>query len=220
MHVECPIRLLSFSLFHITPTIFGNRLQHSHLCLPLRSESLPLMSPLRPPFSWRSRFDCFRPWTLEAVICTRPWMQLSVQLCKEGLDRNNILTAITITIESAASSDSSTVISNLKAQYPALHTVCISGISSEWFVFINTFHINTCWNRRVSALKYIRNNEKFKSSLYTTSEDFLYICGLVVRVLGYRSGALGSIPGTTRKKGKWVWNGAHSASWVQLRSSW
>jgi hypothetical protein len=27
-----------------------------------------------------------------------------------------------------------------------------------------------------------------------------YLCGLVVRVLGYRFGALGSIPGTTRKK--------------------
>jgi hypothetical protein len=26
------------------------------------------------------------------------------------------------------------------------------------------------------------------------------LCGLVVRVLGYRSGGLGSIPGTTRKK--------------------
>jgi hypothetical protein len=26
------------------------------------------------------------------------------------------------------------------------------------------------------------------------------LCGLVVRVLGYRSGALGSIPGTTKKK--------------------
>jgi hypothetical protein len=25
-------------------------------------------------------------------------------------------------------------------------------------------------------------------------------CGVVVRVLGYRSGGLGSIPGTTRKK--------------------
>jgi hypothetical protein len=25
-------------------------------------------------------------------------------------------------------------------------------------------------------------------------------CGLVVRVLGYRSGGLGSIPGTTKKK--------------------
>jgi hypothetical protein len=31
-----------------------------------------------------------------------------------------------------------------------------------------------------------------------TNEDRL--CGLVVRVLGYRSGGPGSIPGTTRKK--------------------
>jgi hypothetical protein len=43
------------------------------------------------------------------------------------------------------------------------------------------------------------------------------ICGLVVRVLGYRSGSLGSIPGTTRfsekkKNSSGVWNGVHSAS--------
>jgi hypothetical protein len=38
------------------------------------------------------------------------------------------------------------------------------------------------------------------------------LCGLVVRVLGYRSGGPGSIPGTTRKKMYWVWNGVHSAS--------
>jgi hypothetical protein len=46
------------------------------------------------------------------------------------------------------------------------------------------------------------------------------LCGLVVRVLGYRFGGPGSIPGTTRfsdkKKKKenkeWVWNGVHSAS--------
>jgi hypothetical protein len=34
-------------------------------------------------------------------------------------------------------------------------------------------------------------------------ETYIYIflfCGLVVRVIGYRSGGLGSIPGTTRKK--------------------
>jgi hypothetical protein len=29
---------------------------------------------------------------------------------------------------------------------------------------------------------------------------FYRLCGLVVRVLGYRSGGMGSIPGTTRKK--------------------
>jgi hypothetical protein len=37
------------------------------------------------------------------------------------------------------------------------------------------------------------------------------LCGLVVRVLGYKSGGLGSIPGTTRKKKEWVWKGVHSA---------
>jgi hypothetical protein len=37
------------------------------------------------------------------------------------------------------------------------------------------------------------------------------LCGLVVRVLGYRSGGPGSIPSTTKKK-SWVWNGVHSAS--------
>jgi hypothetical protein len=41
-------------------------------------------------------------------------------------------------------------------------------------------------------------------------------CGLVVRVLGYRSGGPGSIPGTTRFSEKinssGVWNGVHSAS--------
>jgi hypothetical protein len=31
-------------------------------------------------------------------------------------------------------------------------------------------------------------------------ENFDRLCGLVVRVLRYRSGAPGSIPGTTRKK--------------------
>jgi hypothetical protein len=38
------------------------------------------------------------------------------------------------------------------------------------------------------------------------------LCGLVIRVLGYRSGGPGSILGTTRKKMQWVWNGVHSAS--------
>jgi hypothetical protein len=37
------------------------------------------------------------------------------------------------------------------------------------------------------------------------------LCGLVVRVLGYRSEGPVSILGTTRKK-LWVWNGVHSAS--------
>jgi hypothetical protein len=38
------------------------------------------------------------------------------------------------------------------------------------------------------------------------------LCDLVVRVLGYRSGGPGSIPGTVRKKCGEVWNRVHSAS--------
>jgi hypothetical protein len=45
------------------------------------------------------------------------------------------------------------------------------------------------------------------------------LCGLVVRVPGCRSRGPGSIRGVTRFSEKWwVWNGVHSASWVQLRS--
>jgi hypothetical protein len=56
--------------------------------------------------------------------------------------------------------------------------------------------------------------------------EFLYVmlkkvdrlCVLVVRVPGYRSRGPGSIPCATRFSEKlWVWNGVHSASWVQLR---
>jgi hypothetical protein len=49
-------------------------------------------------------------------------------------------------------------------------------------------------------------NKEITGSCYTTLH-FLLVCiildrlsGLVVRVLGYRSGGPGSIPGTTRKK--------------------
>jgi hypothetical protein len=47
------------------------------------------------------------------------------------------------------------------------------------------------------------------------------LCGLVVRVPGYRSGGPGSFPGDTRFSEKWwcVWNGVHSASSVQLTAS-
>jgi hypothetical protein len=45
------------------------------------------------------------------------------------------------------------------------------------------------------------------------------LCGPVVRVPGYRSRGPGSIPGAaTCSEKKWVWNGVHSALWVQLRS--
>jgi hypothetical protein len=44
------------------------------------------------------------------------------------------------------------------------------------------------------------------------------LCGLFVRVPGYRSRGPGSIPGATRSKKCWVWNGVHSALWIQLSS--
>jgi hypothetical protein len=48
--------------------------------------------------------------------------------------------------------------------------------------------------------------------------DLFYdrLCGLTVRDPGCRSRGPGSILGATRFF--WVWNGVHSASWVQLRS--
>jgi hypothetical protein len=45
----------------------------------------------------------------------------------------------------------------------------------------------------------VYNTEDYRVyKLYPSSGDRL--CGLVVRVLGYRSGGCSSIPGTTRKK--------------------
>jgi hypothetical protein len=56
-----------------------------------------------------------------------------------------------------------------------------------------------------------------KTVIICVDEDCL--CGLVVRIPGYRSRGLGSIPGATTFSEKyWVWNGVHSASSVQLRS--
>jgi hypothetical protein len=39
-----------------------------------------------------------------------------------------------------------------------------------------------------------------KEEIYPCQKSLDRLCGLVVRVLGYRSGGPGSIPGTTRKK--------------------
>jgi hypothetical protein len=45
------------------------------------------------------------------------------------------------------------------------------------------------------------------------------LCGLVVRVPGYRSRGPCTIPGATRFSEKlWLWDGVHSASSAQLRS--
>jgi hypothetical protein len=55
------------------------------------------------------------------------------------------------------------------------------------------------------------------SALFYWLKDRL--CGVVVRVPGYRSREPSSIPDATRFSQKqWVWNGVHSAWFVQLRS--
>jgi hypothetical protein len=48
----------------------------------------------------------------------------------------------------------------------------------------------------------LRLQQSVKCALFCVLYDHNMdrLCGLVVRVLGYRSGGLGSIPGTTRKK--------------------
>jgi hypothetical protein len=44
------------------------------------------------------------------------------------------------------------------------------------------------------------NGQDRKNGLYCPWSNHYRLCGLVARVLGYRSGGPGSIPGTTRKK--------------------
>jgi hypothetical protein len=84
----------------------------------------------------------------------------------------------------------------------------------------------------------IKSNDKFKRNIYLTGLHvplcvlFLFIiitiiiiiiiidrlCGLVVRVLGYRSGGPGSIPGNTRKKSSWSGTGSTHPPEYKLRS--
>jgi hypothetical protein len=62
------------------------------------------------------------------------------------------------------------------------------------------------------------NNNNSSSSTSSSNIVFLgRLCGLMVRVPGYRCRGPGSIPSTTRFSRKWlVWNRVHSASWVQF----
>jgi hypothetical protein len=46
------------------------------------------------------------------------------------------------------------------------------------------------------------------------------LCGLVVRVLGYRSGGPGSIPGTTRKKSSGSGTGSTQAREYNWEAAW
>jgi hypothetical protein len=49
-----------------------------------------------------------------------------------------------------------------------------------------------------------------RSILKTNISRYDRLCGLVVRVPGYRSRTPRSIPGTTKFSEEWVWNGVHS----------
>jgi hypothetical protein len=74
--------------------------------------------------------------------------------------------------------------------------VAVSTLSwGELFLFWNLYHapvLHPLMTREVAAI------------LENVSDDVIMdrLCGLVVRVFGYRSGGLGSIPGTTKKKKK------------------
>jgi hypothetical protein len=72
--------------------------------------------------------------------------------------------------------------------------------------FLPLPRIRAFCSSRIQPVKLLRTNLNVHSCLVVTpalhsvglGSDRL--CGLVVRVLGYRSGGPGSIPGTTRKK--------------------
>jgi hypothetical protein len=55
-----------------------------------------------------------------------------------------------------------------------------------------------CFTPATASLSNFRVD--FFVHLFIVSNESDRLCGLVVRVLGYRSGGPGSIPGTTRKK--------------------
>jgi hypothetical protein len=61
-------------------------------------------------------------------------------------------------------------------------------------------HIEACLDSQYSGHDFNHVLRYTHSKCYHLSLDRL--CGLVVRVLGYRSGGPGSIPGTTRKRKK------------------
>jgi hypothetical protein len=65
----------------------------------------------------------------------------------------------------------------------------------EWASVI-VMEVTVHTNHRASDF----NNENIRHVLTNVFQKLDRLCGLVVRVLGYRSGGPGSIPGTTRKK--------------------
>jgi hypothetical protein len=57
------------------------------------------------------------------------------------------------------------------------------------------------------------NSEKHNSKINCV---YVHLCGLVVRVPGYRSRGPGLISGATKFSEKWVWNGVHLSTIEEL----
>jgi hypothetical protein len=91
-----------------------------------------------------------------------------------------------------------------------MHSWKFAAVVMMWLRRYGTWNWVTSWN--ITRIKDYQNR---KQSLMCVDR----LCGLVVRVPGYRSWGPGWIPGASRFSEKhWVWNGVHSASWVQLKS--
>jgi hypothetical protein len=79
-----------------------------------------------------------------------------------------------------------------------------SNLKSSVPLYLQQWSSDVFMNIVISDIKFLSFtisepiNKKGKFSCKLQNEDRL--CGLVVRVLGYRSGGPGSIPGTTKKK--------------------
>jgi hypothetical protein len=65
-----------------------------------------------------------------------------------------------------------------------------------WFLYRTTALHNETLNDEAIVYRMSQGPEAIESFMI----DIDRLCGLVVRVLGYRSGGPGSIPGTTRRK--------------------
>jgi hypothetical protein len=87
-------------------------------------------------------------------------------------------------------------------EFPSI-SWCIYGLSLLMCVLVTPICMYYCWSRSsicgvevssVSAASVVC------SFVYDFCVNFDRLCGLVVRVLGYRSGGPGQIPGTTNKK--------------------
>jgi hypothetical protein len=66
---------------------------------------------------------------------------------------------------------------------------------------ISYSRLYTEWRWQKGVLSILR--KQLNPAKYRVCHNYIYtdrLCGLMVRVLGYRSGGPGSIPGTTRKK--------------------